>query len=527
MAEVTQTIKSGDGNQLSEGVLRGDTFVSLEDLEARARRVSAGLRSLGVEANDTIGLLLRNDHEFFEASFAAATVGAAPVPLNWHGSADEVAYVLGDSKSRVLVAHADLLRHVRHAVPSDVTVVGVETPEDIAAAYDIPSAHRLVPDDTIEWSAWRDSFEPLAAATTEIPLSMIYTSGTTGRPKGVRRLPSESQAAQSLEYLVDVSQIIGLTPGMRTVITGPMYHTAPNTYALNAARFCAGFLVLQDRFDPEELLVQIERHKITSLHMVPTMFVRLLRLPSEVRSRYDLSSLVNVVHAAAPCPPDIKRAMIDWLGPIVYEYYGGTETGAVVGCDSNEWLSHSGTVGRPLATCTVRIFGEDGEKLPTGQPGEVFMRAGGFPDFTYEGKAQARTDVEKEGLFTCGDVGYLDEDGFLYLCDRVRDMIISGGVNIYPAEIEACLLNLPGIADCAVFGIPDSEYGEAIAAAVELDPGARLSESDIQLHVREHLAAFKSPKLVEFHDKLPREDSGKMFKRKLREPHWREVGRSI
>jgi len=516
----------GDEGQ-TPGVVRGGTFVSLAELDERAGKASSGLCSLGVSPGDTIALLLRNDHAFFEASFAAATVGAAPVPINWHSSAEEVTYVLGDAKASVLVAHADLLRGVRSAVPTGTTVLGVETPSEVAAAFGVPGSQRSVPGDIAKWSDWLEGYDPIAEPSAANPLSMIYTSGTTGRPKGVRRLPGADDAEQAADYMVDVARVLGLAPGMRTVITGPMYHTAPNAYAMTAARLCGGYLVLQNRFDPEELLALIERHRITSVHMVPTMFVRLLRLPADVRDRYDLSSLVHVVHAAAPCPVEVKRAMIDWLGPIVHEYYGGTETGAVVGCTSEEWLTHSGTVGRTLATCTVRILDDEGATGPVGEPGEVFMRAGGFPDFTYEGLSQARADVERQGLFTCGDIGYLDSDGFLHLCDRVRDMIISGGVNIYPAEVEACLLTLPGIADCAVFGIPDPEYGEAVAAAIELAAGANVTKGEIEAHVREHLAGFKVPTLIEFHDRLPREDSGKMFKRRLRAPHWEQAGRAI
>ena len=508
------------------GVLRGDTFVSSQALNERAMRAAVGLRSLGVGAGDTISLLMRNDHEFFEASIAASALGAAPVPINWHGSAEEVTYVVADSGSKVVVAHADLLAPVHSALPGDVTVLGVTTPPSIAAAFGVSEAAATVPEGVTEWSSWRDGFEPLDEIFLGATTSMIYTSGTTGHPKGVRRLPDTDDADGLLDYLVDVARVFGMAPSMRTVVAGPMYHSAPLVYATSALRLYDGFVVLQDRFESEELLALVERHCITSLYMVPTMFVRLLRLSREVRDRYDLSSLVNVSHTAAPCPPDVKRALIEWLGPIVTEFYGSTEVGLIVGCDSQEWLAHPGTVGRPLATCDIQIMGDDGV-LPVGETGEVFVRARGFTDFTYQGQDEARVEVERDGLITCGDVGFFDEDGFLYLCDRVRDMIISGGVNIYPIEIEACLLKLPGVADCAVFGIPDEEFGESICAAVKLEAGASLNEADVRAHVRAHLAGFKVPKVVAFHDDLPREDTGKMFKRKLRTPYWEKAGRSL
>ena len=522
--------KSSEGKTFeafdAPGVLRGDTFVSTADISTRALRAAAGLRSLGVGPGEAVALLLRNDHEFFEVAIAAAALGATPVPINWHGSADEVAYVVSDSKARVLVAHADLLRHVRHALPSTVVLLGVKTPKSIATEFEIASPFRILPDDIQEWSKWRDGFEPLTEVHLGETTSMIYTSGTTGHPKGVRRLPGTNDAARSFDYLLEVAKLFGVWPGMRTVIAGPMYHAAPYAYAMVALRSYKGFLVIEDRFDPEGLLALIERHRITSLYMVPTMFVRLLRLPRAVRERYDLSSLRHISHTAAPCPPDVKRALIEWLGPIVTEFYGSTEAGFIAGCDSEEWLAHPGTVGKPLPSCEIVIVGDNGP-VSVGESGEVFVRAMGMTDFTYFNKDDARAEIEREGLFTCGDIGFLDGEGFLYLCDRVRDMIISGGVNIYPIEIEACLLKLPGIADCAVFGIPDDEYGESIAAAIKLEPNVLLDQTSIRNHVREHLAGFKVPRLIEFHDSLPREDSGKMFKRKLRAPHWENAGRSI
>ncbi len=261
--------------------------------------------------------------------------------------------------------------------------------------------------------------------------------------------------------------------------------------------------------------------------MVPTMFVRLLALPEEVRTGYDLSSLSWIVHAAAPCPPEVKHATIEWLGPIVAEYYGSTETGPVVFCDSEEWLAHPGTVGRPIGSAIVKVIDEEGRELPIGESGEVFVRLDVFPDFTYEGDDEKRRAIERDGLVSCGDIGYVDADGFLYLNDRRSDMVISGGVNIYPAEIEACLLALDGVRDCAVFGIPDEEFGETLAAYVEVHEGASLGDDDVREHVRSNLASYKTPRVVEFSDSLPREDSGKIFKRRLREPYWAGRERAI
>jgi long-chain acyl-CoA synthetase len=305
-----------------------------------------------------------------------------------------------------------------------------------------------------------------------------------------------------------------------------MYHSAPNAYGLWAAKN-GGLAVLQPRFDPEDLLQLIERYRITHLHMVPTMFVRLLKLPDETKRKYDLSSLEFVVHAAAPCAPEVKRRMIEWWGPVINEYYGATETGCVVFHTSEEALQKPGTVGRPIKGGIVRIYDGKGTLLGPNQVGEVYLRVEGFPDFTYNGLDQERREIGRDGLVTVGDIGYVDEDGYVFLCDRSRDMVISGGVNIYPAEIEAVLIGMPGVHDCAVFGIPDEEYGESLCACVQTDHGTSLSATDVHEFLAQKLAHYKVPKRIEFRTELPREDSGKIFKRRLRAPYWEKVGRQI
>ena len=261
--------------------------------------------------------------------------------------------------------------------------------------------------------------------------------------------------------------------------------------------------------------------------MVPTMFVRLLKLPEAVRRKYDVSSLRHVVHAAAPCPAEIKQAMIDWWGPVIYEFYGSTESGPVTFVSAAEALKKPGTIGRVAPGAEIKILDDAGRELPQGEVGEVYARITAYPDFTYHNLPERRLEIEREGLITSGDVGYFDEDGYLFLCDRKRDMVISGGVNIYPAEIEAALHAVPGVHDCAVFGIPDEEFGEALMAVVEPQPGARLDIAAIRAQLKTSLADYKVPKHVEIQANLPREDSGKIFKRRLRDPHWERAGRRI
>ena len=507
-------------------VISGTRGISCDALMKHAACAATGLGELGVGAGDAIGLVLRNDFSFFEASYAAQRLGAYSVPINWHGKTQEIAYVLNDCAAKAVVAHADLLPEVGPAMPPGVPLFVAPTPPEIAAAYGIADELGRPPAGVLQWEDLVTCFPPLPETAAGGISSMIYTSGTTGNPKGVRRLDMGPAAAQVFAAMV--GDVFGIVPdrALRTVITGPLYHSAPNAYGLYAVRM-GGLAVLQPRFAAEELLCLIEQYRITHLHMVPTMFVRLLRLPDNVKQKYDLSSLQWVIHGAAPCPVDVKEAMIEWWGPVIYEYYGATETGIATFHTSDEALRKPGTVGRPLPGGTVRIYGADGGILPAGEVGEIYLWQAGFPDFTYHGQDDKRREVGRDGLVTLGDVGYLDRDGYLFICDRARDMVISGGVNIYPAEIEIALLAMPGVYDCAVFGIPDAEFGEKLCAHIEPDPMASLGAAEVTAFLRSRLADFKVPQVIKFDTALPREDSGKIIKRKLRDPYWTQTGRRI
>lgn len=511
-------------------IISGARVAEIAALQERAARAASGFRSIGIGPGDVVAVYLRNDFPFMEASAAAGLVGAYSTPVNWHNSPDEARYIFENSGAKAIIIHADLLRGIEKAIPKDVPVFVVETPPEIVSAYGLSPDDAKLPAGATSWNTWLAQFPPIEAGPAEPPGSMIYTSGTTGHPKGVRRAPPTPEQAVAWAGIIGKVMGFNATYGdprdMVTVVTGPMYHSAPNAYGLYAFRVGAN-IILQPRFDAEELLQMIERHKVTHLHMVPTMFVRLLKLPDEVKKKYDLSSLRFVVHAAAPCPVHVKQAMIEWWGPVINEYYGGTETGAVVFCNSEEYLAHPGTVGKAVENAKVLVLDDNGNELARGATGEIVCRTAAIPDFTYHGDDEKRRKSEKAGLIALGDVGYLDEDGFLYLCDRAKDMVISGGVNIYPAEIEAELHKMPGVGDCAVFGIPDDEFGESLCAVVQPQPGATLSEADVRSFLRERVAGYKVPKKVEFRSDLPREDSGKIFKRKLREPYWEQAGRRI
>ncbi|HUD52810.1 acyl-CoA synthetase [Parvibaculum sp.] len=512
-------------------VRSGARVCDVATLTGRAARAASGFASLGIGPGDVVAVYLRNDFAFFEASTAAGLVGAYSTPANWHNSPDEAAYVFRNSGAKAIVIHADLYHPIAHVVPEGVPVFIVETPPEIVSAYGLSAEVTRLPAGLPLWGDWLKQFEPRTKGPDEAPGSMIYTSGTTGHPKGVRRSPPTPEQAANFPNMI--AKVMGYdkwaaTPGdMIVLVPGPMYHSAPNAAGLVAFRLGTN-IILEPRFDPEEFLKSVETYRVTHVHMVPTMFVRLLKLPDEIKRKYDLSSLRFIVHAAAPCPVHVKHAMIEWLGPIIHEYYGGTETGAVTFCNSEEWLKHPGTVGHALPGALLRVIGDDGQEIAQGATGEIVCRLVDLPDFTYHGDDEKRRRAEKApGLISLGDIGYLDADGFLYLCDRAKDMVISGGVNIYPAEIEAELHKMPGLADCAVFGIPDDEFGEQLCAIVQRQPGSDIGENDVRAFLRERVAGYKVPKRVEFRAELPREDSGKIFKRKLREPFWEAAGRRI
>ncbi|MEZ5650274.1 MAG: acyl-CoA synthetase [Burkholderiaceae bacterium] len=515
-------------------IISGDRRLGQAERIARTARAASALNGLGVGLDDCVALMLRNDFPFFECAGACALLGAYATPVNWHYTPEETGYILRDCDAKVLVVHADLLTAIAPVLPPSLTVLIAETPPEIARAYgrgDEPSPQTLI--GLIEHAgrllAWNDCLEaavPWQAAPPDARGSMIYTSGTTGHPKGVRRQPMDAQA--QARNALRVHEGFGIPPDCKDLVVlmnGPMYHSAPNAYGLAAARGGAT-IVLEARFDPEELLAMIERHRVTNMHMVPTMFVRLLRLPDEVRGRYDVSSLRHVIHGAAPCPADVKRRMIEWWGPVIHEYYGSTENGIVTVADSKAALERPGTVGLPLTGLAIRIHDIDGRELPAGEIGEIYVHHAVRSEFTYHKRHEARVEMEFDGGLSNGDMGWLDADGYLFLADRRNDMVISGGVNIYPAEIEKVLIAHPQVRDCAVFGIPDDEFGESLIAHVEAreptpDPAA------LRAYLAGHLAAFKIPRRFVFEASLPREDSGKIFKRKLRDKYWAGRERKI
>jgi long-chain acyl-CoA synthetase len=389
----------------------------------------------------------------------------------------------------------------------------------------------VLPEGFVCWEDLLAEASPGEPADQAMGGPMFYTSGTTGFPKGVRSSLSATGAPSGVLELIShtFTDMLGLPAGGTTLLVGPAYHSAQWVFSVFPL-LRGSTVVMRHRFDAAEALELIDRYEVTNLHLVPTQMIRMLQLPDQRRSAFDGSSLVVAFHGAAPCPQWAKRAMLDWWGPVLSEYYGGTEGGFLTMIGGEEWLEHPGSLGRAAPNMELQVLDDDGAECAEGTAGQIWFRSQLGTDFEYHRDADKTAAAHRDGWGTLGDVGYLDPDGYLYISDRRIDMIISGGVNIYPAEIEAVLNDHDAVADVAVFGVPDEDMGESVAAAVELTPGFEESEwlrKELVARCREHLAGYKAPRLIEFHDALPRTGTGKLLKRQLREPHWPSTGRSI
>ncbi|WP_051516137.1 AMP-binding protein [Candidatus Blastococcus massiliensis] len=480
-------------------------------LNARINQLARALRARGLTVGDSIALISSNRPEFVETLYAAQRTGLRLTPVNWHLTADEINYILRDCGARAVVVDgrfADTVGQALDGVDARALLVvegSQERFEDYEQALSAESGENIE--------------DPVLGTT------MAYTSGTTGRPKGVHRAAAAAAGAAASQLATLVAEASAYVPGQDlNLVTGPLYHSAPLLFSLSMPLSRGAGVVLMDKWDAEETLRLIEQHRITHTHLVPTMFHRMISLPQEVKDRYDLGSLRNIWHGAAPCPVPVKQALMDWLGPIAWEYYAATEGfGSVVG--PHDWLRRPGTVGHPEPG-HIRILDEAGEDLPAGVPGTIYLRAPESGRFVYLGDEAKTSSSYRGDYYTLGDVGYLDEDGWLFLTDRSVDLIISGGVNVYPAEVEAVLITHPSVGDVGVIGVPDPEWGESVKAVVELQPGyqpsAALAE-ELLAWTRDRLAHFKCPRTVDFVPELPRTPSGKLSKRVLREQFRRQA----
>ena len=497
------------------------------ELDDRVNRAVEVLRGLGLVTLDALALMSGNRREFFEVFLAAGHGGWAVVPVNWHWVAEELAYVVGNSSSKVVLVDARFVDVATEARADERT-------SDVRAWVVLGSAELDdgLPEGFLDWEDLLADASGTAPADTSMGGPMFYTSGTTGFPKGVRSTLSTTGTPSAILELISHSftDMLGLPPEGVTLIVGPAYHSAQWVFSVFPL-LRGSTVVMRHRFDAAETLRLIDEHRVTNVHLVPTQMIRMLQLPDEVRDRFDGSSLSTVFHGAAPCPEATKRAMLDWWGPVVSEYYGGTEGGFLTLISGDDWLERPGSLGRPVDNIEIQVLDDDGRQCPPGTPGQIWFRSLLGTDFEYHNDAEKTEAAHRRGGFgTLGDVGYLDEGGFLYLSDRKIDMVISGGVNIYPAEIEKVLHHHPAVADVAVFGVPDAEMGESVAAAVELVPGTEGTDAlrdELLDHCHEHLARYKAPRVIEFHDELPRTATGKLLKRQLRAPHWEGEERAI
>jgi acyl-CoA synthetase (AMP-forming)/AMP-acid ligase II len=477
------------------------------ELHAGANRLARWLQGQGLQPGDHVAFCMENHPRYLEVAWGCDYAGLVFTAISSRLTAEEAAYIIGDCGARAYVTS----RYLAHQAAELVPLTG-ELPrlmlDGIIAGYD----------------SYEDSVDGLDSSDLDHyveGVDMLYSSGTTGRPKGVDLpLPAGEMGSPNALVLL-TSMLFGFQPGSIYLSPAPLYHAAPLRFCMSAQR-AGGTVIVMTRFDPEQYLALIDRYKVTQTQVVPTMFIRLLKLPEEVRSRYEVSSLTHVVHAAAPCPVEAKQAMIEWWGPIIHEYYAGTEGNGFVYCNSEQWLAHPGTVGTALQG-QIHICGPDGEEVAAGEAGTIYFGGGEFRYHNDDAKTAESRNPSHPEWSTLGDIGYLDADGFLYLTDRKAHMIISGGVNIYPQEAENLLALHPKVDDVAVIGVPNEEMGEEVKAVVQVAPGVDANQDladELIAYCREHLALDKCPRTIDFDPELPRHPTGKLYKRLVRDRFW-------
>ena len=485
--------------------------VTFAELEERSCRLAQALYAHGLRPGDHVAVLLPNDHRTHEVTFGLQRSGLYCTMVNTHLAAEEAAYIVQDCGARTLITSSSL-------APLAVDLVALTPDVELRLMLGAGTAdgHQRYEDFVSGFPG-----EPLPVEMEGSP--MLYSSGTTGHPKGIRRPLSGLPFGADAVLAPMLGGIMGFREGDVYLSPAPLYHSAPLVWSMTAIRM-GGTAVVMEHFDPQECLRLIAQHRVTHAQFVPTMFVRMLKLADEVRAAYDVSSLRSVVHAAAPCAPEVKRRMIEWWGPIIHEYYSGTEGMGMTWITSEEALTHPGSVGRAIWG-QAHICGDDGEEVPTGEDGVVYFGGrAGAPGFEYNHDPEkTRQTFNERGWSTLWDVGHVDADGYLYLTDRKLFMIVSGGVNIYPQEIEDVLVLHPAVADVAVFGVPEPEMGEEVKAVVQPAPGVVPGpelEAEIIAFCRDHLSHYKCPRTVDFAEALPRGENGKLYKKALRDTYW-------
>lgn len=491
-------------------VIFGDDLITYADLDDMACRIARLLHDYGVRRGDHVAMCMENRSEYLAIAWGCAYAGTYFTPISSRLHGDELAYILDDCGARVVFVSAAKADAACAAVASTPNVehrfsVGGEIPDHLPLDDELAAVDPTPLPDRIEG---RD---------------MMYSSGTTGHPKGVKNPITGDALGTMTSFATAANRLFGVTDGCVYLSPAPLYHAAPLRFCMAAHRL-GGTVVVQERFDPEQTLALIEEHQVTTAQFVPTMFVRMLKLEPEVRAGYDVTSLTHATHAAAPCPVDVKQQMMDWWGPIIHEYYTGTEGAGFCYISPQDWLDHPGSVGKPIRG-QVHIVGEDGAILDRGATGAVYFDSGSTFEY-HNDPDKTRVARTADGWATLGDIGHLDDDGFLYLTERQAFTINSGGVNIYPQEAENVLTLHPAVADVAVFGVPNTDFGEEVKAVVQ--PATPLADEHAEAalaaqlieHCRERLSAIKCPRSVDFRAELPREPTGKLHKKKLRAEYW-------
>lgn len=490
----------------------GET-VTYRQLDERSNQGAHLFRSLGLKPGDVIALLMDNNPRYFEIAWAAQRSGLYFTCISSKLTAGEVEYIVGDCGAKALITSPGV-GAVVDELPGVLKGVKLYMVGEARPPYE-------------SFEAARAGFPTTPIADETAGSDMLYSSGTTGRPKGVKPALTGAAIDEPNALVMMTQGLFGFPEGCTYISPAPLYHAAPLRWCMSVHKL-GGTVVVMEKFDPEAALALIEKYKVNVGQFVPTHFVRMLKLPEEVRKKYDVSSMVSAVHAAAPCPVPVKEQMIAWWGPVIYEYYAGTEGNGFCFIKSDEWLTHKGSVGRAVLG-ELRICDEDGEPLPPRAEGVVHFANG--PPLSYHNAPEKIAEgTNKHGWTTLGDVGWMDEEGYLYLTDRKSFMIISGGVNIYPQEIENLLIGHPKVADAAVVGAPDEEMGEKVVAVIQPMDWAEAGDAlrnELMAYARQNLSHVKSPRMLDFMQELPRHPTGKLYKRLIRDAYWGKEGSKI
>lgn len=491
--------------------------VTFKQLDERSNQIAHLFRENGIKPGDTIAIFAENSARYFEIAWAAQRSGLYYVCISSRLTAPEVEYIVSDSGARILISSASL-----SGVASEV-----QNTTELHAYWSIDGdilGHQAL-------EKLRDDMPKTPIADEMQGTDMLYSSGTTGRPKGIRPALELGTPIDEPNVLLALAQALAKAQGddMVYLSPAPLYHAAPLRWCMTFTRFGAT-LIIMEKFDPEKYLQLVEKHKVTHTQLVPTMFVKMLKLPKEVREKYDVSSLRSAIHAAAPCPIPVKEQMIEWWGPVIEEYYAGSEGNGMTWINSEQWLAHKGSVGKPVYG-ELHVCDEEGNELPVGEAGTIYYSGTNPPNYHNDPeKTKGALNPKNPEWSTLGDVGRLDEDGFLYLTDRKAFMIISGGVNIYPQEAENVLITHPKVADVAVIGVPDEEFGEQVKAVVQPAEGVAETEElkeELLAFCRSKLAKIKCPKTIDFDPALPRHPTGKLYKRIVRDRYWGKTDSTI